>query len=65
MEFRTKREAEEAAAKLEQHGRLCDRAARKNARIPALAAEKRWVAENARAGAARIRDLLPTLPEEA
>lgn len=63
MDPKTKREAEEMVEKLEQHARLCDRAARKNAKIPALASEKARVATDARASAARLRALLPTLPE--
>jgi hypothetical protein len=61
MEFRTKREAEEAIREREQEARLCARAARRAAKHPDLAAEKTRAGEMAAAEAARLRALLPTL----
>lgn len=62
MEFRTKREAEEAAAWREQSAALWDRAAQvKRESVGRSQCEER--AAKHRAEAARIRALLPTLPE--
>lgn len=66
MEFRTKREAEEAAKALEMRAdaasRHAMRAREKN--LGALMAAHVANEEDYRAEAARLRALLPTLPEE-
>jgi len=63
MEFKSKAEAEKAAEEQEHRARMCERGARKNARYPPMVVDAMAAATKAKAEAARIRALIPTLPD--